>query len=127
MSKMAVFFDNKGAVRTIVSGHWGSDQQAYLFEAIVTGTAPLLYREGLKFEQHDDEDFPPFFTKVQNSVFSLGNKRTILSFLEGMGSYGDYIKEHKLKIKEKQDLILLFCHVNGIDPVEVAPIAGDDL
>lgn len=123
----AVYFDQKGEVRTIMSGYWGSDQQAYLFEAVVAGSTPLLYREGLKFAQHDDEDFPPFFTKVQNSVFSLGSKRTIMNFLEEVGSYGDFVKKHKLKIKEKQDLILLFCHVNGIDPIEISAIAGDDL
>ena len=125
--KKAVFFDQKGEVKTVVSGYWGSEQQAYLFEAIVTGSTPLLYREGLRFAQHDEEDFPPFFTKVQNSVFSLGSRRTIMNFLEEFGSYGDFVKKHKLKIKEKQDLILLFCHVNGIDPVDVSAIAGDDL
>jgi len=125
--KKAVFFNKAGDFKIIVSGRWGSKQEATFFEAIVGGDTPLLYREGVKFDQYDTDIFSPFFTLRGESVFSLGNKKAILGLFKNRNEVSEFVKKNKLKIKIREDLVLLFCHVNGIEPIGVSSIAGDDI
>ena len=121
-----VFIDQTGDLRTFVTGFWASHPNAYFFEAIVTGETPLLYREGLKFDNYDEEDFPPYFTKIESSIYSLGSKKEIMNLLDASGNYDDFIKANKLKIRQTKDLILLFRHVNGVNPLHLSAIAEED-
>lgn len=122
-----VFFDNNGMFKTYVSGYWGADHQSILFEELVGGTNPLLFREGVKFDQFDDEDFPPYFTRKGESIYSLGNKRDILNLFQNENEIAAFVKKNKLNVKIREDLILLFSLGNGTNPVINSSIASDEI
>ena len=122
-----VYFDNNGVFKTYVSGYWGADHQSILFEQLVGGTSPLLFREGVKFDQFDEDDFPPYFTRKASSIYSLGNKRDILNLFSNVDEIAAFVRKNKLKVKIKEDLILLFSHVNGTNPVINSSIASDEI
>lgn len=122
-----VYFDNNGLFKTYVSGYWGADHQSIFFEELVGGANPLLFREGVKFDQFDEDDFPPYFTRKAESIYSLGNKRDILNLFSNVNEISAFVRKNKLKIKIREDLILLFSHVNGTNPVISSSIASDDI
>ena len=122
-----VFFDDDGVFKTIVSGYWGADHQAYLFEELVSGDNPLLYRSGMKFNEFDAEKFPPYFTKQAESIYSLGKKKDILNLFRNEDAISDFVRKNKLKMKVKQDLILLFSLANGVDSINAPSIAIDEI
>lgn len=125
--KKVVYFDEIGVYRTIISGYWGSHQEAFLFEELVGGTNPLLFRSGMKFDQFDENHFPPYFTKKAESIYSLGNKKDIFRLFQDESDISDFARKNKLKVKIKEDLILLFSHANGAKPMNTSAIAIDEI
>ncbi|MEL7147341.1 MAG: hypothetical protein AAFO69_13290, partial [Bacteroidota bacterium] len=72
-----------------------------------------------------DATYPPFFILQDQSVYSIGTKKEILKYLDGRGEYKEFVKQHKLKMTEKQDLIQLFSHANESDQRTIKTFAGD--
>ncbi|MGB3467984.1 MAG: hypothetical protein WBA74_22050 [Cyclobacteriaceae bacterium] len=110
--KKVVLTDSKGVSRTFVSGFWGFEQKTRLFEQLVAGNNSLLYREGLKFGRYEEEESSAYFTLVNGSVYSLGTKKEIINLFTHKKKIADFVKEYKLDVNVREDLILLFSHAN---------------
>jgi len=120
------YFDSQGDFKTLIGGLWGEDSEAILFETLVDGEIPLLYKEGLRFSKYDSETYPPYFVKKDGHIYSLGNRKSIIKLLAQDKSSVSFLKSSKLKMKDKTDYMLLFSHVNGVQIKDTRPIAVDE-
>ena len=104
-----------GFPRSYFSGSFGPDNQYILFEILSTGKVNLLFREGVKFSQFDEEAFPPFFISRDNSIYSVSTKKEFLSHLDQRAEeVKAYLKQNKTSFGSKADLVALFDFYNGI-------------
>ncbi|WP_109833146.1 hypothetical protein [Reichenbachiella versicolor] len=88
-----------------------------IFRALSDGGLPLLYREGVKFSQYDDQEYPPYFIMKGNHIYSLGmSKKEIFEVFDGRfeKEMSDFVKENKINFKSDEGLTALFDHYNSI-------------
>ena len=96
------------------SGTFGEDPKYIFFEVLSDGTIPLLFREGVKFSRYDTEPFPPFFILRNNSIFSVGDKKALFEFFEEYAKeMKAFVKNERLSLKTKDDLIRVFEEYNS--------------
>ncbi len=124
--KKAVYFNENGEIKMLAGGHWGTYTKSFLFEILVDGDLPLLYREGLKFDPYDETSYPPYFVQRKGAIFSLGNKKEILKILGDHKSTISFVKNNKLKLKDKNDFIKLFSFANGQSGADFRSIAIEE-
>lgn len=110
-----VIINEPGNPRGYFSGSFGADGHYILFEILSMGNAILLFREGVKFSQFDEESFPPYFVSKENSIYSVNSKKEFLSHLEDKAeAVKDFVKANKISFTKKADLVSLFHFYNGI-------------
>lgn len=92
---------------------FGEDSRYMIFEVLSKGAKALLYREGVKFNIYDEDDFPPYFVLHDRSAYSVGTKKEMLSV------FGDlekkvkaYAKIEGLSFESKTDLSRIFDYYN---------------
>ncbi len=104
-----------------LSGVFGADSNYMLFEILSDGGIVLLYRQGVKFSQFDEEAFPPFFVARENSIYSISSKKEILAQMESRASdVKVFLKENKTDFEDKESLTALFHFYNGVtDPSQM--------
>jgi hypothetical protein len=83
--------EQNGAPMIYLSGSFGENKKAYLFEVLSDGKLPLLYREGIRIRQYDDTTFPPYFMKIGISMYSLSDKKQLM---KAMSDQKEAIREY---------------------------------
>jgi hypothetical protein len=99
-----------------ITAPFGFNSEWFLFEALSDGKLPLLYREGIKLSKYDEEEFPPIFMKIDESVYSLDSKKQVLEAMnDRSGDVKNYLKSNKTNFSDKEDLTKLFDFYNSLD------------
>ena len=122
--KKVVTVSAQKGVSVYYSGYFGSNPRKFLFEAKVDGEVPLLYREGLKFDTFEEEEYAPYFVLNGGSVYNLDSKKSILAAFSNDKEIVGFVKANKLKLKSPEDLLQLFSHYNSAS--SSAYYAGED-
>ncbi len=108
-----------GQQEIFYSGNFGLNNKPLLFQALVDGTLPLLFREGLKFNEYEDDTYPPFFIYKNDQIFSLGeSKKEMIAVFDSefQNEIAQFIKENKINVKSREDLVSLFNYYNDFFP-----------
>jgi hypothetical protein len=105
----------EGKIIKYVSASFGLNADFFLFEQLSNGKIELLYREGLKLNKYDDVSFPPFFMRIENSVYSIEEKKQVLEVFDDQKSaIKDFIKTGKIEFDSRDDLKKLFDYYNSL-------------
>lgn len=105
-----------GSEEIFYTGSFGMNKP-YIFKSLSDGSLPLLYREGVKFSEYDDKEYPPYFIFKDNHIYALGlSKKEIFNVFDGSFQQEmlDFAKENDINIKNQEDLTALFSHYNAI-------------
>ncbi len=95
---------------------FGEESKFLIFEVLSSGSKPLLYREGVKFNPYDEETFPPYFVLEDRSAYSVSSKKDVLSvFGQSEKKIRDFVKNRGLSFSSKEDLSLIFDYYNETD------------
>ncbi len=98
-----------------VSASFGLNADFFLFEQLSSGKVELLYREGLKLNKYDDVTFPPYYMRINNSVYSIEEKKQILEAFDDQKSLvKDFIKNENIDFDSRYDLKKLFDYYNTL-------------
>lgn len=90
----------------------GDNPHKFLFEAKINGQNLLLYREGMKFEQYAEIEYSPYFTIIENSIVSLGDKKVVKSLKSSNNELSEFMGSNKLKGKTPDELHEIFHFIN---------------
>ncbi len=122
-----VSVDIAGRSKVYYTGYFGLNEERYLFEAVVDGETPLLYREGLSFESYEESVSQEYFTLVNGSVTQLGKKKEILSlFSSNYDQLAYFLKENNLKLRTAEELKTFFLVANHNSASPNTLMAGED-
>ena len=116
-----VLYNNQESLKTFISGYWGFQKDAIFFEVLVEGETSLLFRQNLKFDRFEEDISSTYFTRIGNAIYSLGSKREIIRLFKNKNYAADIVKEYKLELDNREDLIFLF--ENAVEH----PASEDDL
>lgn len=115
IEKVAVIDETTGDVELYHSGSFGLNNRQYLFQILSEGKTTLLYREGLKFSDYEETEYPAFFILIDKQVYSLSNdKKEMIKQLDHdfQKDVSTYIKTHKLNLSDQKDMTKFFDYYN---------------
>ena len=115
----------QNGAKVYYSAYFGSNPRKFLFEALVDGEIPLLFREGLKFDTFEEQEYSPYFVLSGESVHNLDGKKSILATFSDSQKVSTFVKERKLKLKSKEDLQQVFAYYNSTSALQPY-YAGED-
>lgn len=107
--KHVIVIQPDGNITKYVSASFGLNADFSLFEQLSSGKVELLYREGLKLNKYDDVTFPPYYMRINNSVYSIEEKKQVLeAFDDQKPLVKDFIKNENIDFDSRYDLKKLF-------------------
>ncbi|UXP30954.1 hypothetical protein N6H18_11395 [Reichenbachiella agarivorans] len=106
--KSATTLDQQtGLSAKYLTGAFGMNSNSFFFEVLSEGKMTLIYREGLKFAEHDEMVYPPFYTYDNGVIHSLPiNKKEFLNLFEEeyAAQMAEYFKFHQVDLSDKEDI-----------------------
>lgn len=112
----AAMIDEKTGEQIVyVTGTFGMNTNQFFFEVLSGGKMSLLYREGLKFSEYDEEVYPPYYILLEGSIHSMPqNKKEFLALFDGeyADEMADYFKSKTIDLDDKIELSSMFSAYN---------------
>ncbi len=103
-----------GGKKIYHSAPFGFNSSWFIFETLSDGKVPLLYREGIKMSDFDENTFPPFYMLIDGSVYSLESKKQVLEVFDDQKDIiKDYMKDNKVDFEDRESLTNLFSFYNS--------------
>ena len=105
--------------------YFADNPKKFLFRAEIEGNRPLLFREGLRFDQYSSVEFLPYFTLINDKVVSLEDKQILKLIAEEDNEVANFMKDNKIKGKNIDEILDLFHFMNRDFVMENSLLAGD--
>ncbi len=112
LKRVTIYQGAQTGFTTYYSRYFADNPKKFLFKAVIEGPNPLLYREGLRFDQYSTIEYLPYFTLINDNVISLEGKEAIKILAERDNELTSYMKAHKIKGKNIDEILNLFEFIN---------------
>ncbi len=124
--KKVVLVNPEGTTEVYYAAYFGVHLKRFLFTALVDGEVPLLYREGVAFEEYGSSNRTPYFLMTKGSVHTLGKKKELVGLFQGQQEIlSDFLRQSKSKLEDEEDLITFFKLGNNAT-IKLNLMAGED-